>query len=133
MKINLRLGCVMLLLVMGCRSGKQIVQIKGVATRAGKPVSGLTLHFYPKEGRPSWGESNDKGEFGLSYDPQRNGAEVGPHKVWVEFRGGGVPGETGGRTPEQKAILAKYGNREQPAIDVTIEKANQLVEIKLDD
>lgn len=128
-----------ILSVVGCAQGdKKVVPVTGIVTRNGEPVSQVTLHFVPQSGRPSWARSDEQGRFTLDYDPQRKGAEVGRHKVWVEFRPASPEEEdllaTGKLRPpkDRKEILEKYGNANDPKIEIDITRDTRVIEIKLD-
>lgn len=129
----------LMMLLIGCSDeGKKIVEVHGTVTRGGEPVPNVTLNFVPTNGRPSWGASDEKGEFTLSYDPERDGAEVGTHKVYVEFRVNSPEEEhlrSIGRwkiPPDEKEILEKYGDPDNPAITVEVTDSGEPIEIKLD-
>src|SRR5712675_2209436 len=70
----------------GCGGGPNVVAVTGVLTYKGKPVTNAYVDFVPEKGRPSWGQTDEQGRFKLDYDPQRNGALVGKHKVSVRMR-----------------------------------------------
>ena len=128
-----------LVVLVGCSGGPHIVPVKGVVTRAGQPVKGLVLTFYPEgDGRPSTGLTDDQGHFELKYDKDTKGALVGKHKVIVTFRPRN-PGEGAefaeGRIklhPDQDVILEKFGKRETTSLSVEITNAHHDIELKLD-
>src|SRR5579871_1652202 len=75
-----------LALLAGCGDdGPKVVKVTGQVTRGGKPVPNLALSFTPAVGRPSWGVTDADGRYNLKYTNTRDGAEVGTHKVTVEF------------------------------------------------
>jgi hypothetical protein len=123
----------------GCGStGPTVVDVTGTATRDGKPVPHLFLNFLPDQGRPSWGMTDERGRFTLSHDEKRNGAVVGTHTVWVQWR----PKDPGQeqdlalgkakRPPELSAILAKYGKQDTTPLRIQISRDTREVEVKLD-
>lgn len=129
----------LLALSLGCGDGgPKIVKVKGKITRNGQPVPNCTVHFVPIKGRPSWGQSNEAGEFTLSYDLQREGAEVGQHRVYVEFRANSPEEEhrlATGRMKwprARKEILEVYGNPAAPAIELEVTDTDNPIEVKLD-
>lgn len=124
--------------VFGCRpSGPEIVPVSGVVNYQGKPVAKLFLNFMPENGRPSWGVTDQDGRFTLHFDREHEGALVGEHKVFVQFRPSSPSEEnevvSGKRTihPAQKTIEAKYGRMETTPIKVAV-KRNEPVVINLD-
>src|SRR5437867_1727340 len=79
-------GGLLVVLLAGCGDNDKIVPVTGVLTYKGKPVTNAYLDFLPEHGRPSLGETDAEGRFTLRYDPQRDGAEVGKHKVSVRMK-----------------------------------------------
>ncbi len=128
-----------LALASGCgRDGPTVVPVSGTVTRAGKPVASLHINFMPEAGRPSWGTSDEQGHFTLNYDPQRSGAEVGKHKVFVTFRHASPKDEMdflAGKKkfhPDKKAIEDKYGKFDTTPLEFEIKSGGQPVILQLD-
>jgi hypothetical protein len=137
---HLRLNLLLMSLILpGCGSGgPTVVPVTGTVTRNGNPVAHVHLDFMPEAGgRPSWGVTNEQGQFTLEYDPQQKGAEVGKHKVAVKFRPSSPKAEFELRSgkirfhPDQKAIEAKYGNLETTPLEVDV-KSGQPLMLQLD-
>lgn len=131
MPLLLRAGIVAVVVSsLGCApEGKKVVPVNGTVTRSGKPVPNVTVHFRPDNGRPSWGKTDDSGRYSLNYDPQRNGAEVGPHRVFVELRPSS-PDEDyrmkAGKLKlpaDKQAITDKYGTFEKTPLRVDVTDA----------
>jgi hypothetical protein len=125
--------------LLGCsKDGPKIVPINGVVTYQGQPVPNLTIHFIPDSGRPSWGRTDAQGRFKLSYDPENDGAVVGRHRIWVQFRPGSPAEEDTFEKvlamlpKERKAMLDKYGNSTDPQYEVEIKSDTRDLEIKLE-
>lgn len=131
--------CLLALFAPGCgRDGPHVVQVKGTVTRGGKAVPKLFLNFWPEKGRPSWGMTDQDGNYTLNYERNRDGAVVGKHKVWVELRGSNPKEDHALRTgalklhPEVKAILDKYG-RDNTPLKVTVKDEDpQILNLDLD-
>jgi hypothetical protein len=121
----------------GCGGDDKLIDIPGTVMRDGKPVPNVTVHFEPHFGRPSWGKTDEKGNFTLSYDPQNKGLEIGKHRVWVEFRVQSPDEEIARqkgtwKVPEDiKEIQGKYGNRNMPALEVEVVRGMKRLEIIL--
>ena len=79
------LGLVMTSMCLGCGTGSELAQVKGVVERDGKPVKNLSIEFIPVEGRPSLARTNDLGEFTAFYLPKQPGAAPGKHRLVSEF------------------------------------------------
>jgi len=115
-------------LVSGC-SGSNVVTVSGTLTYKGKPVTNAYVHFIPENGRPSMGETDQNGKFTLTYDPQTKGAQLGKHRVWVQYNSladinqpGAVPGETPRMSKEWKEFFDKYGG-DNSTVQVVIDKS----------
>jgi hypothetical protein len=128
----------LLLTAAGCGDdGPKIVRVAGKATYQQKPVSNLILTFSPTSGRPSIGVTDAEGQFDLDFDENRKGAQVGVHKVTVEYRPKD-PGEEMDilegkkkRPKEIAAIIKKYNEGSQ-SLNVEIKEATTELELKLD-
>jgi hypothetical protein len=74
----------LLVALAGCGdSGPTIVKVAGVLTHQSQPVTNATVDFTPENGRPSWGQTDEQGRFKLHYDPERDGAVTGKHKISI--------------------------------------------------
>jgi hypothetical protein len=121
--------------LVGCGDAPDIVAVEGTVTHKGKPIPGLRVYFQPTDGRPSWGDTDSEGRFRLDYDADYDGAKVGTHKVYVVDASALDPTivqPPGGKPPEFKAILAKYGNPEISPKTVEITKAVRDLKLELD-
>ncbi len=123
----------------GCaESGRPVVPVEGIVTRQGKPVPSLFLNFMPASGRPSWGQTDENGAFRLQYEPGRDGAEVGTHKVFVRFRAANPQDEfdlLAGKKkfhPDQGAIEAKYGKVESTPLLIEVKRGVSPLNIVVD-
>jgi len=123
----------------GCqRTGPDVVPVEGVVKRNGEPVPHLHINFMPVAGRPSWGVADELGRFQLKYDQQRDGAEVGVHKVFVSLRPANPKDEMDfisgkKKVPaELKAIEAKYGRIEITPLQIEVKRAGGPIVLELD-
>jgi hypothetical protein len=125
----------------GC-GRSDIVPVRGIATRGGKPVPNVILWFRPAEGRPSWAQTDAEGKFELDYSREFKGAKVGKHIVTVNYDPRPAdPGEEQrilsgqAKRPSRPAdlddILAKYAPGVS-TLEVEITEAVDDLEIKLD-
>ena len=138
MRFFMCIGLSLLVGAIGCgKSGPKVYRVTGKLTSNNEPVAGLLVHFQPENGRPSWGKTNENGEFELDYDLQTKGAVEGKHRVYVEFRPGDPGEENALRTgkakpaPNRAAILEKYGQKNS-TLEVVINKNKQEVILQLD-
>ncbi len=76
---------VVLFSVLGCsgESGPALGKVSGVVTLDGSPLDQATLRFQPPQGRSSIGVTDENGHYTLQYTPERNGAELGEHQVFI--------------------------------------------------
>jgi len=122
--------------IAGCGDGgPRVVPVTGTVTRNGKPLSNVHINFMPENGRPSWGRSDEQGQFTLEYDRERKGAEVGKHKVFVSFRAASPKEEITGKIkapPDRAAIEAKYGKLETTPLEVEVKSSGVPVMLQLD-
>ena len=95
----------------GCGGGPTIAPVSGKVTLDGKPYRDAVVSFQPvgskdspNPGRGSAGVTNDKGEFTLLYDGQKNGAVVGPHRVRIFTR---VPVEAPPEDTKSESVPGK--------------------------
>jgi hypothetical protein len=122
--------------LMGCNQEPQVVEVSGIVTHNGKAIPGLTVHFVPESGRPSWGLTDENGHFTLEYDNKLKGALVGTHTVWVQWRARTPQEEMNpklaGRPAAAAQIQDKYGSQEKSPLKINIERRVSDLEVKLD-
>lgn len=78
-------GVVLVGLLAGCGGGDRpdLAPVSGKVTLDGKPLDGARVIFEPEEGRPSYGMTNESGEFTIEYATDVPGAVVGSHTVRI--------------------------------------------------
>jgi len=134
-----RLAPLLVVALVGCGdSGPTIVKVAGVLTYKGKPVTNAYVEFQPEQGRPSWGQTDENGRFELHYDPQKDGAVTGKHKVSVKLRPSTVKEQEAvmmGKKPplskEMNEFFSKY-SVERTKLEVTIDKSTSDLKLDLD-
>jgi len=139
-KVRGLVGCLAVLaLVSGCsKTGPDVVPVTGKLTRGGQPVPKMFLSFQPDEGRSSWGNSDENGNFELEYDSTHKGARVGEHTVIVMYRPSSIDEEmkmNKGKFklhPDLQKIVAKYGPQGTEKLRVTIKSDSEPIELKVD-
>jgi hypothetical protein len=126
-------------LLAGCGDGgPRVVQVNGTLTYKGKPVPNTLLNFEPEHGRQSWAQTDAQGKFKINYDRHQDGAVVGKHKVWIEYRPGSQAeqeAEIMGKAPplskDMKAFYDKY-SYENSKLQVQIDKDTSELKLELD-
>lgn len=124
----------------GCGpGGPEVVRVTGTVTYQGQPVPNLFLNFKPEVGRPSWGVTDAEGKYWLHYNRDRDGAVVGKHTVWVQYKPRSPSEElqmTGGRGVKRpanlSAILQKYGSEKTTPLTFDVETDGQVIDVTLD-
>ena len=118
-----------LVAALGCNTydGPPLAQVTGHVTSGGKALVGATLEFYPEQGgAPSYGKTNEQGEFTLRYSTGEFGAVAGRHRVNVV--GGHAPGQASSAkvdkngevlTPDPEAAV-KRGAKPRQGIEVRV-------------
>lgn len=119
----------LLLLAAGCGKSSQVTHVTGTLRFKGEPVAHVIVHFAPAEGRPSWGLTNDKGEFTLGFDRQTPGAATGKNQVYLEYRQYSPKAPTT-PPPEVVPLLEKYARDKSP-LTVEVDKDGQNIPIDL--
>jgi hypothetical protein len=137
----LRRGAPVLLLAVlaGCGGdGPKVVKVTGTLKYKGKPVPDALLNFEPEHGRLSWAETDAEGRFKINYDRHQDGAVVGKHKVWIEYRPTsatnaepGMPANPARLSPEMRAFFAKYSS-EKSKLKVEITPDTKDLDLDLD-
>lgn len=123
------------------KNGPEIVPVSGTVKYQDKPIADLILNFEPEDGRPSWAQTNESGNFQAKYDASQDGVKVGKHKVWIiwqpknildqQIEQGLMKGKSS-KTPKIKQILSKYGDVKTTPLIIEITKPDSNLEIKLD-
>lgn len=124
--------CCLALLAAGC-GGSNVVEVSGIVTRGGKPLSDFAVTFQPEKGRPSMGQTDSNGRFELAYTLDEKGALRAKHKVSVRY----APiqnsyDKPAGAPADIKEIVEKYGTPETTQYEVVIDGPKKDLEIKLD-
>ena len=97
-------------LLAGCGGGGEtpdLGEVYGKVTLDDEPLAGALVTFQPESGRPSTAETDENGEYTLSYSSTHAGAKVGQHSVRITKID--VSGTTEEGEPIEKEIVpAKY-------------------------
>jgi hypothetical protein len=132
-------SAVLAILQCGCSTddGPTLYRVTGVATRNGKPVSDLRIHFSPESGRESTATLDVDGRFRLQFGWERDGALPGKHRVWCE-RPPKTPQEeldmqngTFVIPTDSQLILDKYGSAETTPLVINVDTDGQDVILEL--
>ncbi|MES2790691.1 MAG: carboxypeptidase-like regulatory domain-containing protein [Planctomycetota bacterium] len=125
----------------GCSGSKGPVlhRVAGKVNLAGQPVPNVMVHFEPvAAGHPSSGRTNAKGEFTLRHNAEREGAQAGDYKVWIQYLPKSPQEEMqirSGKPPyskELEAALKKYGSEKGSPLSQSVQKAEPNLVLNLD-
>lgn len=68
----------------GCSSGLNLTDVTGNVTKDGTPLVDALVEFYPEgKAAPSYGKTDEDGNFKLYYSTGPSGAFVGEHRVHI--------------------------------------------------
>lgn len=104
----------------GCGDSK-VARVTGKVTLDGDPLPNALVTFIPDAGgRPSYGRTNEDGEFELHYTRNEDGAEIGTHQVTITTEREGDPDA---EDPEKQKsvkekIPAKYNRKTELTAEV---------------
>jgi hypothetical protein len=120
-------------LATGC-SGEELVKVTGTATRNGKPLPDLAIHFMPEKGMRSFALTRPDGTFTMVFSNGQEGVLVGTHKVWVQLPTAGAKNDPERQKrlvaqqndPEIAEILRKYGSPDTSPITLEIRKSQDI-------
>jgi hypothetical protein len=116
-----------LLMVVGSGCGDmKVAPVRGVVTLDGKPLSRASVTFQPEAGgRPSFGVSDENGNYRLGYSMNEEGAEIGNCKVRITTAL--EQGEEGSKRAAEK-VPAKYFK--EPLV-VAVEPKSNTINLEL--
>ncbi len=114
----MRITCSGILLVMisaiiaGCGGDDRppIGFVTGTIVNDGTPVVGSTIEFFPSDGRPSMGITDENGKYTLYYAVGEPGARIGVHKVLLSA-GQSAPKEDDSAAPRKPMPRPKKGKQ----------------------
>jgi hypothetical protein len=131
------LAALVLSCVAGCGGGSR-AKVTGTATRGGKPVANLAIHFVPEKGARSFAKTDENGKFTMILSSGEQGVAVGKHKVWVQLPP--APKDdpeqqkqlaARQQNPDVTAMLRKYGSLETTPLEMTV-TGNKVIDLTLD-
>lgn len=120
-----------LLLVLGCgpKLPYEVVPFSGTVTYQGKPVPGLPVFFFPEQGRPSNGFSDENGKFSMIYTARVDGVQTGKGHFYIELS---LNDGSKYNNRELLETLAKKYPKGNELLQFEFKKAEKKFELKLD-
>ena len=112
----------------GCSDSK-VGEVSGNVTFDGQPVAKARIEYQPSFGAPSYGVTDENGDFELAYTRQQNGALIGEHTVRI-ITGGEVEGDDGETVYVKESLPLKYNVHSE--LKRTVERGtnNHVFELK---
>lgn len=126
------LMALILTMVIGCYSGKPDLdfgEVHGKVTLQGEPLSYATVRFQPESGRPSYGKTNEAGEYSLNFMGRPWGALVGKHLVAITTEDRIENHETGESRWQKEILPPKYNL--QTELTAMVESGNNEIDFTL--
>ena len=126
----------LLLCYCGCSgSSSNFGTVEGTVTLDGKPLSGVSVMFYPESGdRSSTGETDENGKYSLRHTRKIDGAVIGKHRVTISTNDLADIYEDGGAevtTKKRKTLPRKYTDQNQSGLSGTVESGNNTIDFPL--
>jgi len=109
---------VLALFVTGCGGdGPERATVTGRITLHGEPLEGADVEFQPEEGSPSYGLTDDDGEYDLMYTRDKRGAMLGEHTVRITTSTTGTDAQ-GNQIMLPQRVPPKYNAQSELTIEV---------------
>lgn len=121
----------------GCgKSGPDVGYVTGIVRMDGEPLPYATVEFYPEQGRPSVGTTDEQGRFELSYSATRKGALLGTHSARVSTvrEKGQFTGPDGKPLPEMgEKVGASYNQESQqnPEMRFEVKRGRNTIDLEV--
>ncbi len=131
--------CLAALLAVGCgKKGPDVVPVTGRITKGGKPVSFVTVTFWPERGRASMARTDADGHYELEFSKDiPMGAVPGQHKVYFRVSQERIDEQVNLKSskyhPQTAAILKKFSSQQDTPCTVEVKHETPEVNIELDD
>ncbi|PQO27158.1 carboxypeptidase regulatory-like domain-containing protein [Blastopirellula marina] len=119
------LGC------FGSGSDLQFGEVQGKVTLEGKPLPYATVRFQPTNGRPSYGKTDESGEYALKFKGQEVGALVGQHSVAITTEDRIENPETGESRWQKEILPPKYNS--ETTLSAVVEPGENVFNFDLDE
>ncbi|UUO07028.1 carboxypeptidase regulatory-like domain-containing protein [Blastopirellula sp. J2-11] len=119
--------CLLTSLNLGCnqQKGPELATVSGMVTLDAQPLEGATVHFQPKSGRPSYGITNEQGEYTMGYSLERSGVTLGPHVVIIRT----LIEDDNGSVTRKELLPNKYHN--QTTLSAVVEDKANVIDFDL--
>lgn len=119
---------------LGCFGGRPDLDfgnVHGKVILQGKPLADATVCFQPESGRPSYGKTNQAGEYKLNFMGKEWGALVGNHQVAITTEDRIENQETGESRWQPEILPPKYNS--QTELTAVVEPGENVIDFTLDE
>ena len=119
---------------LGCFGGRPDLDfgnVSGKVTLQGEPLADATVRFQPTTGRPSYGKTNENGEYSLNFMGKEWGAIVGDHQVAITTEDRIENPETGESRWQSEILPPKYNK--QSELTAVVEPGENQIDFTLDE
>lgn len=121
----------LLAVAVGCGDSADVPElgeVTGTVTMDGQPVPNAVLTFQPEHARPSYGRTNEEGQYELIYTDDNPGATIGKHTVRITTAAEGDPDQ--GQEAQKETIPAKYNV--QTELTANVEAGDNVIDFQLE-
>jgi len=125
-------GLVVLAAIAGCFSDRPDLDfgdVHGKVVLQGEPLANATVCFQPARGRPSYGRTDEAGEYSLQYMGRPWGALVGNHTVSITTEDRTENPETGESHWQPEILPLKY--HRQTELSAVVEPGENEIDFTL--
>ena len=116
--------CALLVFICGCSNSGNIGAVEGTVTVDGVPADRATVSFYPTEGRPSLGYTDQSGHYTLIYSRDAKGAVIGQHKVTISTELEKDYMDGADQEERKETMPAKFLDRDTTELTATVESGD---------
>ena len=117
----------------GCGGGgdSNVGKVSGTVTLDGQPLPNALVTFTPKVGgSPSYGRTDESGEYELSYTRDQQGAVIGEHTVTITTYDAGDPDEEPPLPAVPEKVPTKYNL--QTTLTEKVDAGSNTIDFELD-
>lgn len=111
-------------LVTGCEKGPEVAPVTGTVQQNGKPLAGAMVEFQPDYGAPSYGYTDQQGQYEIQFQKNRMGALIGHHTVRVRTIGEKTDLETDTTVNVPETVPELYNDETTLEFDVVAGEEN---------
>lgn len=129
-RLSHAVAIIALLMFVGCEKGPAVAPVTGHVTQDGEPLVGAMVEFQPDSGAPSYGYTDENGDYQLMYQTDREGALLGHHYVSVTTIGEKTDPRTDTTVNVPELVPAQYN--EETELEYEVVKGDNVYDIKIE-